>query len=288
MNDFREYKAAFLEQNDLAHFGILGMKWGVRRYQNPDGSLTPAGKRHYYKQEVKKANKATGEQKRGEEAYRLSQTDYIKDAVNKIEVMDKNNGYFVGPSHKEVQKLAEDLISSKFLGEYISGEKELTTDALYEAMHEKYSKERKSYDEEKYRNATPEVKKLYDDGWKDGAYGDDLKKYDGVDSYSIVKDKNGSYAKTKKQYDSFKKREKEHVESIINQILKNDRWDNWTDKIEQLEKELRSARKSFEFNPDGLLYGLIGGNGIPELGYHSIEIEYDPLTKRLHQQSLAG
>lgn len=32
----------------MYHHGILGQKWGVRRFQNSDGSLTAAGKRRYY------------------------------------------------------------------------------------------------------------------------------------------------------------------------------------------------------------------------------------------------
>lgn len=36
-----------MDYNELQHHGILGQKWGVRRFQNRDGSLTPAGKKRY-------------------------------------------------------------------------------------------------------------------------------------------------------------------------------------------------------------------------------------------------
>lgn len=39
-----------MDKNELQHWGIKGMKWGKRRYQNSDGSLTEAGKKRYNKE----------------------------------------------------------------------------------------------------------------------------------------------------------------------------------------------------------------------------------------------
>lgn len=60
MNMKKEIKhgdyAVISKDSYLAHHGILGMKWGIRRYQNADGSLTDAGRKRY-NAEVKRAEK---------------------------------------------------------------------------------------------------------------------------------------------------------------------------------------------------------------------------------------
>lgn len=43
----------YRDENEIIHWGIRGMKWGVRRYQNKDGSLTAAGKKHRAAEEAK-------------------------------------------------------------------------------------------------------------------------------------------------------------------------------------------------------------------------------------------
>ena len=49
-----------MSSSSLSHHGILGQKWGVRRYQNDDGSLTEAGKRRYNTENLNKIDDRRG------------------------------------------------------------------------------------------------------------------------------------------------------------------------------------------------------------------------------------
>lgn len=61
-----------MENNELQHHGTKGMRWGVRRYQNKDGSLTDAGKKRYNK-EVEKLKAEEAKVKAAERVAKNSQ-----------------------------------------------------------------------------------------------------------------------------------------------------------------------------------------------------------------------
>ena len=77
-----------MSSNELIHHGIRGMRWGVRRYQNKDGTLTKAGRKKMAKLD-KEYSKFTG-QKRNRNAEspntRLSKMtdDEIRARINRI------------------------------------------------------------------------------------------------------------------------------------------------------------------------------------------------------------
>ena len=85
--------------NFLAHHGILGQKWGVRRFQNPDGSLTEEGKNRYNEDSQKLADMATS----NAELEDLTRKYVLRNALDDAH---KNNTKIVMP--KDDKKLWED------------------------------------------------------------------------------------------------------------------------------------------------------------------------------------
>lgn len=63
---------SFISDEVLYHYGIKGMKWGVRRYQNADGSLTNKGKKRYevLSSAADKAKKMSDMARKDSELYR--------------------------------------------------------------------------------------------------------------------------------------------------------------------------------------------------------------------------
>lgn len=90
------------DTNVIEHHGVLGQKWGKRRFQNPDGSLTPEGRRRLGIKEQKRANKeAKAESKQQKKANKLEAQK--RKIINKVDV-EKFNKHLAKFSDREIQE----------------------------------------------------------------------------------------------------------------------------------------------------------------------------------------
>ena len=90
----------YVVSNELYHHGILGQKWGVRRYQNPDGSLTDAGRKRY----ASEAKKNIGDREK------IKNTEAYRNAYNSI---SKNESY----DYEQLKNIGSGSVS-RLLGKY--------------------------------------------------------------------------------------------------------------------------------------------------------------------------
>lgn len=65
-------------EKSISHHGILGQKWGVRRFQNRDGTLTAKGKKH------KETNNPNNERKKKSKNPQNMSYQELRDAVNRM------------------------------------------------------------------------------------------------------------------------------------------------------------------------------------------------------------
>lgn len=106
-----------MERSELKHWGIKGMKWGVRRYQNKDGSLTPAGKKRYSDGSTSSSSTSkssqTSQQPKKKTVSEMSDQE-IRDAVNRLRLEQdyaKLNPEKVSRGKKFVDNLLDETLS---------------------------------------------------------------------------------------------------------------------------------------------------------------------------------
>lgn len=101
-------------ENVLAHYGIRGMKWGVRRYQNKDGSLTAAGKKRYSGDGGNAGTtKSTTSSSSGRKKVSEMTDDELNRAVRRLQLEQQYrqlNPEKVSAGQKFVNKVAKDVI----------------------------------------------------------------------------------------------------------------------------------------------------------------------------------
>ena len=107
--------------NELMHYGIKGQKWGVRRFQNEDGTLTPAGRKKY-RQEIKAENKKAFEYGRdatvAANAATYARNQQIKSRKKLDKALAKDPEMLKKSTQKKYKRSLADIKSEKEMEKY--------------------------------------------------------------------------------------------------------------------------------------------------------------------------
>lgn len=148
----------FVNTDELYHWGIKGMKWGQRRYQNPDGSLTAAGRKRYMNsdgslnEKGKKYYAKETERLKAEKA-RLNNQKRSAAKLSKLDQLRKENAELNTQLNGDTSKKTSKLFGKKKQSEAGQNKKKSVKDMTDEELDAAINRARK---EDEYNRLRPE------------------------------------------------------------------------------------------------------------------------------------
>lgn len=250
-----------MDNKELYHWGIKGMKWGRRRYQNKDGSLTPAGRKRYGDDDFTPSSDDQTPVK--PKTSKEMTNDELSDAIKNLELQKRYNQLYNEMNPQTVSKgkeIATKLLDNAIIPAVTEAGKSLLKDTLLkigkqsfgldgDAALSAYDKLKKEADVERLKQqiSSAKRKQYEDDTWLNKKLNEDAgqKKVDKKAKRDDIKEREEIHKRAKEAAKSSEKLMKDEIKQAKKEIKQESR-----ERRERFKENLKDVGRAEKSNED--------------------------------------